>query len=35
MANRKSITIYVPKYFMEVRKFINIFVFYGLKVRLC
>ena len=34
MARRKSINIYIPKYFM-VRNCINIFDVDGLEVRLC
>ena len=35
MTNRKSINIYIPKYFMAVRNFIHILVLYGLEIRLC
>ena len=35
MASRKGINVYIPKYFMAVRKCINIIVIYGLEVRLC
>ena len=35
MASRKGMNICIPKYFMAVRNCINIFVFYGLEVRLC
>ena len=35
MASKKSIDIYIPKYFMAVRNCINGFVLYGLEVRLC
>ena len=35
MASRKRKNIYILKYFMAVRNFINIFVLYGLDVRLC
>ena len=35
MASRKNRNIYIPKYFMEVRKCIIMFVIYGLEVRLC
>ena len=34
MASRKGIHIYIPKYFMAVKNGINIFVLYGLEVRL-
>ena len=33
MASRKGINIYISKYIMAVRNFINIFVLYGLEVR--
>ena len=35
MASRKSINIYIPKYFIVVRNCINVLVLYGLEVRLC
>ena len=35
MASRKGINIYIPKYVMVGRNCINIFVPYGLEVRLC
>ena len=35
MASRKGMNIYIPKYFMVARNCINIFVLYGLEVRLC
>ena len=34
MASRKRINIYIPKYSMTVRNFVNILVLYGLEVRL-
>ena len=34
MASRKSINIYIPKYFMAVRNYLDILVLYGLEVRL-
>ena len=35
MASKNGIDIYISKYFMAVRNCINIFVLYGLDVRLC
>ena len=35
MASGKGIHIYIPKYFKVYRNCINIFVLYGLEVRLC
>ena len=35
MASRKGINICIPKHFMAVRNYKNIFVLYGLEVRLC
>ena len=32
MVSRKSRNIYIPKYFMAIRKYINILVFYELEV---
>ena len=33
MVSKKSINIYIPKYFMAVRNCIIFFVLYGLEVR--
>ena len=35
MASGKSTNINIPKYFMAVRNYINILVFYGLEVHPC
>ena len=35
MASKKGIHIYIPKYILAVRNCINVFVLYGLEVRLC